>query len=208
MDTGMGTASFDGIAESLYRSAKLDPAEPCSPLRLATTLLGERCVRSVPPRALPGDACLARINSSWRIYLSSAATPERSRFAVCHELAHWALGIGSESDADEQVCDALAACLIAPRAAFAAALTRTGEAFRPLARSFVCTESCMALRVGEVTGKSLALVTPLNVRVRGTSWSWPPETELRRIAGARTSLPGIRRARLRDDPRRIVVRAG
>jgi hypothetical protein len=79
--------------------------------------------------------------------------------------------------------------------------------YTKIAQWFVTTETCAALRFGEVTGEPLALISPRAVVVRGDEWVWPDERELRAIARRRVA-PGIRKTRLRDDPRRLVLRAG
>lgn len=200
----MWWSQLEGEAERLYRSVGCDPSEAVSPTLLARKLLGPGRVLTARASALPGDAVLARVYGEPRIYVRSKLTAERSRFAVAHELAHWALGDAADGDELERLCDALAAALIAPRRAFQSALRESGHRFAPIARWFVTTESCAALRLGEVTGRPLALVTPRLVRVRGDEWGWPPEPEIRQLARAKR-LPGVRRAKLRDDPRRVAL---
>jgi len=144
-----------------------------------------------------------------RIYYRSSLAPQRADFVVAHELAHWALGTRLTEDENdiESACDALAAALIAPRRAFLDAVRAYGTRLPRLARAFQTTESLTALRLGETTGEPLALVAPRSVRVRGAMYSWPGESQLRALAAARRSGPGLRNTRLRDDPRRTVLRA-
>src|SRR5690606_30327780 len=106
---------------------------------------------------------LAVVEGERRIYVRRGLSAARQRFAVAHELAHWALGLLSGSEAEAR-CDALAACLVAPRRAFQRALRDT-DCYGELAELFGSTESCVALRLGEVTGEPVALVTPSSVRV-------------------------------------------
>lgn len=101
------------------------------------------------------------------------------------------------------MADALAAALLAPRQQFLRALGEDGYRLPILARRFETTESCVALRAGEVTGEPMALVAPRSVRVRGAEWTWPTERELRR-----GSLPGVRKVSLRTERPRFVLRAG
>lgn len=193
---------YDKAAEVLYRAASLDPSEPASPLLLARRLLGEGAVRTVDVQTLPGHAALVRVGANWRIYLKRGAPPDRARFAVLHEIGHWLLGTG----ASEDDCNRMAAALAAPRRAFFDAMSAHGRRFSRLARSFRTTESLVALRYGELTGAPLALVTPRKVRTRGDGFAWPSEPELRALASL-PRVPGLRKARLRDDPMRVVVRA-
>ena len=196
-------ADIEGTAEALYRAAGLDTGEAADPVDLAERLLGTGAVQLVHARALPGTASLARVKSSWRIYVRSRASESLQAFAILHELGHYALGL----DAPDARCDAVAAALLLPRRAFQRAAVERGADWSALAAHFRCTESAVALRWGEVLGTPLALVAPLKVRVRGEPYGWP-ESEQGLRSLARTDRPGLARARLRDDARRVVVKAG
>jgi hypothetical protein len=189
--------------ESVYRFARLDPREGARPLDLARALLGPSAVASVPFRLVAGGGALVRFQGQTRIYVRRGLPPAHARFTVLHELAHHLLGPG----ASEDDCDALAARLLAPRPAFERALRQTGASYTKLARWFGCTETFAALRYGEVTDEPLVVVAPANVRIRGRSYSWPSEPTLRELARA-PRLHGVRKARLRDDPVRVAMRAG
>jgi hypothetical protein len=190
-------------AARLYALAGLEIGRSAPPAGLARRLLGTSAVRVVPASALPAGGAIARVGSSWRIYLREGIPGRQARFTVVHELSHWALGPG----ASEEDCDALAARLLAPRPAFERALRQTGASYTRLARWFGCTETFAALRYGEVTDEPLVVVAPANVRIRGRSYSWPSEPTLRELARA-PRLHGVRKARLRDDPVRVAMRAG
>ena len=196
----MDIGDIEGTAQSLYRKAGLEPSDIVSPLTLVTSLLGPNTVRLVHAAALPGGAALARVGQEWRIYVRQFLPPQQKRFVLLHELAHWALGVTAE----EATCDALAAALLLPRPAFLQVLRRQGHRLPALAEKFGTTESCVALRIAETTDEPTALVTPRSVRVRGAEFGWPTEGELRQIA--RGSTPGIRKAVLRDDPRRTLLK--
>ncbi len=200
----MGLGELDGIGGLLYRRAGKDPRQPARMVVLAKRLLGDAAVQYVPDCALPGDAAYARVNGEPRIFVRQGLPQSRLRFAVAHELAHWALGIGSETLANERVCDALAAALVAPWDAFRFSFLNEGSSFRQLAARFGASESCIALRVGEVFGSPLALVTPKAVRTRGDGYHWPAEPVVRAIAKA--PKPWIRRVDLGDDASRVVLR--
>lgn len=190
---------IDKLAESLYREAGFSGEEQAPLVALATRLLGEGSVRLVPASALPGDGALARVGERWRIYLRRDACQLAKRFVLLHELAHWALGkSGSETE-----CDELAAALLVPRCAFLVALKPSTHSFSALARRFGATETCVALRLGEVTNRPIALVAPATVRVRGAIYSWPSEARIRELAAL--PKPGLRKTVLRDGPRRVVL---
>lgn len=177
--------------------AGLDDSEAPEMLGLARKLLGASSVISLPSRALPGPAALVSVRGQRRIYLRKGLNPKVLRWALAHELAHWALRIDSSTIENEDACDALAACLVAPRSAYLRALRSIGQSYTKLASAFATSESCAALRLGEVTGTSLVLVTTKRVRYRGAEFGWPQEI--------RDRIPGMRRTTLQDDRSRIVL---
>ena len=193
------TGDIDAAAETLYRAAGYSTSEQAPPLALAERLLGDGSVRTAPAHAMASRGALVRIGGAWRIYLNAACDPCRKRFVLLHELAHWAL-----PDATEEQCNRLAGALLLPRRAYLG--LATGRAMSRIARIFGTDESCAWLRLGEATGRPLALVTPQTVRVRGEEFSWPECTAIRELAEARTA-PGLRRTRVNDAPNRLVLRS-
>lgn len=196
-------ATWGPEAERLYRRAGLDIAAGAPPSALVRGLLGRAALRWLDDPWIPGGGALARVGDQWRVYLRRDLPLSQVRFIALHELSHWALGPG----ATEDECDALAARLLAPRPAFERALLETGPSYTRLARWFGCTETFAALRFGEVTEEPLVVVAPANVRIRGRSYSWPSEPELRGLVKAHR-LPGLSKATLRDDPMRTALRVG
>jgi hypothetical protein len=194
-------AELEGEAQALYRAGGFATSHAAPSVALARRLLGDDAIRAARGELLSGNGALVRVGSNWRIYIRSSAAPRVKRFALLHELAHWALGV----EATEAECDALAAALLVPRQAFLLAVGGLGEKLPRLAQHFSTSESCVALRHGEATGAPMVLVTPSTVRARGAEWSWPTETKLR--AWARHPIPGLRKAKLRDAPERVVLRA-
>lgn len=199
----------DGLeleAERLYRAAGRDPAAAATPLDLITTLLGPDALRWADGEWIRGGGALARVRGEWRVYLSRKYPLRNLRFVALHELAHWAMPGASEDD-----CDALAARLLAPRLAFERAIAETvrprsspARVYSDLGKWFLCTDSFAAMRYAEVTTEPLALISLERVRVRG-AWSLPAEPRaLRALAAA--PIPGVRRARLRDDATRMIMR--
>jgi len=196
-----GEPDFDATAERIYREIGVPLTEPVAPFRIAQHLLGDGAVRLVPATALPGVGAIARVRDRWLVFLREDAPLQAKRFVLCHELAHKLLGV-SATEAD---CDALAAALLVPRPAFLLSLRTHGERLRPLAHAFGTTESCVALRLGETTKRSLALVTPRSVRTRGAGFASHAPEDLRALAD-RPQSPGIRRVRLGDDRARRMLR--
>jgi hypothetical protein len=198
-----GDLDIEGTAERVYREIGAEPTTALSPMKIARHVLGDGAVRLVPATALPGVGSLARVRGQWLVFLREDAPLHAQRFVLCHELAHRLLG----PSATEHQCDALAAALLLPREAFLRALRQHRWRLAPMARVFCATESCVALRAGEVTTKPLALVTPRSVRIRGAAFAWPSAAELQALPET-AKLPGIRRVSLQDDRARRVLRAG
>ncbi|MFO7179628.1 MAG: ImmA/IrrE family metallo-endopeptidase [Pseudomonadota bacterium] len=188
-------------ADELFRWAgcSLD----ATPLEVASSL-GIRVIEL--HSHLPGWAALARVRSEWRIYVRPHLGEQRLRWAIAHEVGEWALSRDGYRGSDrEAAADALAARVIAPRRRFLSVLAKCGRDTVRLASVLKATESLAALRLGEVTGEPLALVTPESVRTRGAAYDWPTAEKLRELAA--DPRPGLAKARLRDDPRRVVIRA-
>jgi hypothetical protein len=199
----MNDGEFEGLAESLYREARLETDVAVSPVRLVDRLMGERSLRVVPASAMADEAALVRVGVTWRIYVRADLSQADRRFAALHELAHWSIGL-TASEAD---CNRLAGALLVPRRAFQLRLDLLGVRVARLADQFGTTEACAWLRLGEVTpDRAIALVSPASVRIRGRAFSWPAPGRLRELAAARR-VPGLRKAVLRDAVPRVVLQA-
>lgn len=134
--------------------------------------------------------------------------PEIERWYLLHELGEWRIKQLDYRGADtEQVADAIAACLVLPRDAYASELRSYGRRFGRLARAFLTTETAAARRLGEVTGEPVVVIAPSSIYVSGDAYGWPGETELRGLAKARRLPPGVKRVALGDDKRRRVLLA-
>lgn len=170
--------------------------------------LGPWAIRRVAPSNLRfAEGELFDVHGQTRIYLSNRLSPARAAFVALHELAHFALGARKHGGPElEALCDGIAAALLCPRQAYRAAVCRHGLDWEQLALDFGTTCSVVALRYGEVVGEPLALVAPRSVRIRGAAWTWPDERGLRRLA--HHGGPGLARAVLPDDERRVVLVAG
>lgn len=206
---GITRDGLDAEAERIYAVAGEDVSVGAAPAQLVRALLGSDSIRCVSEDWLRGGGTIARVGPRWRIYLRRGLAAESARFILLHELGHHCLGMG----ADEDLCDALAARLLAPRQAFLRATRELGvtrkdcaaENYAHLAEWFVCSHSFAAMRFAEVTGEPLVLLSQQRVRVRGTAFSWPSERALRELVRSSTP-PGLRKSCLRDDPTRYALR--
>lgn len=200
----MGQLEFEGIAESILKEgAQPDDDAPKLGV-LVRSLLGEDSVAYTS--GLRGDGALARIGATWRIYVRRGLTVERRAFAISHELAEWWLRVRERYQGEdvEQAANYIAAAIMSPRRAFHRALATYGHDFVELAATFRTTETHVALREAELTHLPRAVVSPALVRVRGPEeWVWPSESTLR--SWARGVTPGLRKVKLTDDPRRVVI---
>lgn len=196
-------ADAEGAARWIYERAGIDPEAPPGPSKLAQAL--GIVVATAPRRAAWGHGCIVRQGEKWSIWLAPRLPEHHQAFAVAHELAEWAHRSRSEA-VSEPLCDATAAAILAPWTAFRAQLDGGAPDFPRLAAAFRTTESCVALRLGEVTGRPLALVTPAAVRVRGDEWSWPDEATVRRLVRA-DDRHGLGLIRLGDERGRAVLLA-
>lgn len=198
-------AEIEGIAGQLLHAAGYDATDTPSAKRLAERLLGAGCIVRTPPGFMRAPAAHGIVAGRPVIHLRGRLDAEAERFLILHEVAEWNFRReGYRGEDIEDACDAIAAALVAPRRAFASVLRDVGPNYSALADAFVATESLCALRVGEVTGEPLALVTPARVRVRGQfEFNWGTEADVRALA--RSRRPGLRKTKLRDDPRRVVL---
>lgn len=179
----------DARALRIYTDAGCDIEEPPGPVALAQAL-GLRVVTRLGARG-------ARLVRGRReIMVSSRLAPDALAWAVAHEVAEWHLGPPLGDDLErERACDAIAAALLLPYAVFRSVLASSPsvpDSLPDISRAFVVPEGVVALRIGEVTGRPLALVTPRNIHLRGSEWRWPDEAGLRQIASGARSAPLIR----------------
>lgn len=185
---------LEGLVEDLYDRAGARRDEAWLPSTLAEVL-------GVPVDRVANLKALAKLEPDpydperRLIQVRRTLPPEIAEWAVGHELGHWA-GL-----TDERACNYVGAALLLRRRPFLAAL-RSGEDWATIAEAFGTTSTSAVLRAGELEGRPLAVVTPGRVYARGVA-EWPDEGTIRRWA--RQGGPGIRRAVLRDDPRRIVI---
>lgn len=194
---------FDADAEvlALLRGARLDP-EALPPAEALAWLLG-RCV-VIDSRRI-GSPMLQP--SSREIWLPSSWRGDIREWAILHELDELR---GEElrlpHEQREAFAQSFAGALQAPAPLVRRALHVLGFDLPTLATALRTTQSVTALRVGEVGGAPVALITTRSVHARGRSWRWPPEETLRRVA-REGGCEGIEHVQVTDAPRRSVLRA-
>lgn len=201
MLSGDDLADIEGDVLCIYDRAAEDPEDPPAIGRLVEKLLGAR--PSTAP-LLVDQACLVMLQGEWRIFVRRGTPTIRARWLVGHELAEWWYRKvrGYTGEDVEERCDALGAALVAPRPAVRAELRRLGgHRVHLLAERFGTTQSVALLRIGEVTGRPVALVRKPAPIVRGEPFEWP--SDLRELRAAVERPPaGVHPLRITDEANR------
>lgn len=155
---------------------------------------------------LKAEACFATIHGRPTICLRGKLPAVALRWALLHELAEWHLArLEYRGEDVETVAEAITAALVAPRDVYQRAHAEHGTDFQALGEAFAATQTAMALRLGEVTGRPVLVVTPAAVRVRGEPWGWPSVDECRRLA--KNDRPGLVRVGLGERKRTAILAA-
>jgi len=210
MDATWAPEDLEGLAEALYREAGEDPDHPIPVHRIARAIFGSsHAVELVGPEILRSTtATLARLNDTWRIFVRRGLSLPETNFLIGHELAHWALrreGYQLEEPDEELAANYLGAALVAPSRSVIAAVKQVGTDPAELAEVFDATQTLLMLRLGEATGRELALVRPGLIRVRGQlSFVWPDERTIVRWAKGKPPQ-GLAKTRLTDDRNRVAL---
>jgi len=196
---------IEGLAVAFYERLGFDPSAPVDTFRLARKLLGPGAVER--GTHLVGVAArLFTVAGERRIAVSRKLPYSYAAHAVGHELGHIVFDeLGYREDDLEAACDLFGAAVMAPIPAVSAMLRAFGRDHVAIADEVCSTQTWAALRVAECLRIPRAIITPQRLYVRGPeAFEWGPEDELRRLARGRLR-PGIARAKLTDDPRRVVI---
>ena len=190
----------DAFQRELYHRASLDPDEPVGMMTLARALGYD--VNVMHPPKFAGDG--ARVEK--RIYLRGGIPEQRQRFALAHELMEGELPLEYRRHLlREEICNAGAAALLAPRRAFTRRHNLVGNDWAQLALPFRISETAAVLRAGEAEDMPTAVVYSV-IRLRGPEeFRFPSKRRLRLLAGDGETLPGLAKSTLTDDPARVVL---
>ncbi len=200
----METENAEGDAALLLRLAGYDTLDAPSAYSVAYAL--GLTVHGVMPTEVWGNG---EVDGN-RILVRSGLPLDQEAFVVAHELAEWHCGrchyrFGGIAE-KENYCNSIAAALLAPWQAFRAAARAYGARFNLLSCEFGVSQTCAALRFGEVTGTPVALVTPKQIRVRGYEFGWPrSETGMRVLASIDNVKAGLHRTKLTDGNKRVAL---
>lgn len=199
------------LADDVRQRAGLGTDDNEYATEIAVRLLGVDGVAIVPE--LRSAAYLRRrVDGGFQVSIGPTVTD--ARFAVMHEIAHWAIreiACWSLEQADEeQAANYLAAAILSPRRALIRAYRHFGSELRklrPIAELFGLSQTATQLRLGEVLGDKRAVVTARHGHVlsRGSGWPSVPAVE---IARGKASRPNVVKATLRGgiDEGRVALR--
>lgn len=206
----MDLVSLEAMAVDFYQRHKLDPSEPTSTFKLARLEHGPATITRPPSIVGRFPSCAYRniVTGTQHIGLRRTIPEDEQQWYVGHELAHLMLGRKhGESEEIEAACDYLGACLMAPRPAVVALYRSFGWNVSAIARTVVATQTWAGLRLAETMLVPVAAVSPALVRVRGPEeWNWPDERTIRGWASSQPG-PGLRKVRVTDRPRRVLLAA-
>lgn len=198
------TTEVEALAVDFYRRLELDPERPIDTFRLARKLLGPEAIER--GTSIVGErAKTFMLHGRRRIAVSRKLPVEYAQHAVGHELGHIVLDeLGYRDEDVERVCDLFGAAIMAPLPSVRAMLRAFGRDHQAIADEVCSTQTWAALRIAEALGMARAVVTPQRVYARGPeAFAWGGERELRKLV--RVERPGVRKVRLTDDPRRVVL---
>ena len=205
----MDFLSIEALALDLRRGAGFLDDENVFVSEVIAHWLGDDGVELVP--TMLGRAALIRANGRYRIVAKSGATD--LRFALAHELGHWALRVhaGATFDhraSEECAANTFAAVLLAPGALVQKAYAFFGERHETIATKLSISQTATVLRLGEVRGDPRAVVTRSGhvfVRNQNAVLDGPRAVRAARGVAGR----GLAKARLRGgiDEGRVALRA-
>jgi hypothetical protein len=131
-------------------------------------------------------ACTRRVGENWQPIARADIDAHYARWLWSRELARWWLSRYAHTAGSPSVVDRLGAAVLTPRDLFLSYVDNTGGDVPALAELFAVPQGLILLRLGETTGRAVALVRPGGVCV---------------LRGARNGRQHLRRVVLTDDDR-------
>lgn len=196
-------AELESIVEHGYRRAGIINDDECLlPGQLIRARFGQDAIVLVSN--LPTKAAVVRVNGAPVFAVRSSLSPIERRFCLGHEYAHVLCDeVGYRGDDIEAACDYIGAAIQTRSRVFRRAAKHVGANFKQLALDFGITETWAALRYGETADVPVAVVCPKRVRMRGPAWVWGEAVSARGLVT--TGVPGVKKSRLTDDPKRVAL---
>lgn len=195
-------ADVEGDQMAIYSMARAESDDPPSVADLSLALMQ----REPEFARIHQEAKLPSAEEGRRPLVRVGVLPARARWLAAHEIAEWYYAHIEYDEPDvEERCDALGAALIAPRLAFRRAISVLDHSVYQLAEAFATTQSLALLRVGEVTGRPVALLRSPEPIYRGEPFAWPKCSSLRRALDAGRAL--VHPLAIRDEPNRVGLMA-
>ncbi len=188
-------ADVEGDARAFVASYGFDPDERVC----LVDLCKEATERDPVYLEIHQEARLEPVGSKdFEVQIREGTAPERGLWLLGHELGELFYRRTAYRGEDiEARCDAFGACLVAPRVPFLKAIRKCGRhAIHDLAWEFRTTQSLALLRVGETTGRPVALLRWPDPIVRGGPFNWASTSRLVRLLSE--PIPEVHQVRCDD----------
>lgn len=186
---------LDERVEQLYSLARAGKCDVWRPSRVACAIFGPHAIALVPHQAQLGRLV------GRRIYVRAGLPTQIEEWIIGHELGHYALSLTGREGLEAE-CDYIGAAIQMRRSIFAARMREVRHDFRTLAIDFATTQTSAAMRVGEISNRPIAVLTPTRVYTRGELAGMAAE-HVRRLSAA----PDVRKTELTDAPHRTALDA-
>ena len=197
------------VGAALYARAGVDPERlpRRRTIEIALRLHGGDCI-VLQPRAC-AEATVAAVAGRQKIVIRRGTPGPRANWLVARMLVR--LELARRGIRSERIECAGAAWLVAPTETFLSHVDShtwnldSGDIER-VAEMFAVPCTCAMMRIPEVGGPAVAVLTPQRVYKRGQQLSWLDDDYLRTLA-ARRQLRSVRRLEIPDEPGRVALLA-
>lgn len=192
----MDTAELEECVDRIYSRAGAGKHDVWHPSRLAIAV-------GLAIHVVPGLYELGRLVNHQLIEVREGLPQWVTEWIIGHELAHFIRGSRHGDAREEAACDYIAAAIQMRRRVFIKRARELKRDIGQLAFDFAVSETSAALRLGETSGRAIAVVTRHRTYARGELAKATP-SDLR--TWAEEGHPDIRRALLGDDPSRTLLK--